>query len=338
LTRHERLRRGLDERGCACAVLVGPDHAVHLAGYGRYLSTATAMVVGEDGVCTLVVPRYEVEAAEGHGVAVVGYGDEGFLDFDWRPKLLAACRGLCTGRVGVAGAAMEGAVPIDDLAAEVRRVKDEDEVAAISRSVGLALGAQRRVTELAGEGLSEIELFTAAHAWAQNAALEPVELVGSVFSGPRSAAVAPPVEVQGPFTGSPVVADLAFRVGGYWGDTTRTTPGDSAEAAEAAEAITSILDESGRGLRPGVRACDVFERMRGAIRERFPGGSFAHHAGHSIGVTVAEDPQLIPTQPMELEEGMVFAVEPGVYFPGRFGVRVEDVYEVTADGGVRVAG
>ena len=55
-------------------------------------------------------------------------------------------------------------------------------------------------------------------------------------------------------------------------------------------------------------------------------------------VDVGEGPQLIPSEPMPLEAGMVFAVEPAVYFPGRFGVRVEDVYTVTPGGGVRVGG
>jgi len=98
------------------------------------------------------------------------------------------------------------------------------------------------------------------------------------------------------------------------------------------------LAECGRALLPGVRACDVFERMRGEILGRFPEGVFAHHGGHGIGIDVGESPQLVPTEPMPLEVGMVVAVEPAVYFPGRFGVRVEDVYAVTPAGGLRVGG
>jgi Xaa-Pro aminopeptidase len=343
LTRYERLRRGLDERGCACAVLIGPGHALHLASYSRYLSAATAVVVGEDGRRTLVVPRYELEAAAGHGDAVVAYGDDGFLDFDWLPKLVAACRELCQGKIGVAGIApFDGAEAIDDLAATVRRVKDDDELAAVRRSVGLTLGAQRRVAELAREGLSEIELLTAALASAQDAALEPIEFVGGVFCGVRTTAVAPPVEVPGHHrarSGDPVLADIALRAGGYWGDTTRTTiVGDNAEAAGVVDEISAILAESGRALVPGARACDVFERMRRAILGSFPDGRFAHHGGHGIGIDVAEDPQLIPTERTPLESGAVLAVEPAVYFPGRFGVRVEDVYAVTPAGGVRIGG
>jgi Xaa-Pro aminopeptidase len=322
-------------------VLVGPAHAAHFASYARYLSSATAVVVTEDGTCTLVVPRYELEAASGHADAVLAYGEEGFLDFDWLPKLVQACRELCHGRIAVAGMAASGdSVAIDDLAAAIRRVKDEDEQSAVARSAQLTLDAQRRVAELAGEGLSEIELFTEALASAQNAALEPVEFVGAVFCGARTAAVASPVEVPGahrPAAGDPVLADIAVRAGGYWGDTTRTTiVGGNREAAEVVEAITAILAESGQALLPGVRACDVFERMRREILEQFPGGVFAHHAGHGIGIDVAEDPQLIPSEPMPLAAGMVLAVEPAVYFPGRFGVRVEDVYAVTPEGGLRL--
>jgi Xaa-Pro aminopeptidase len=343
LTRYERLRQGLAERGCSCAVLVGPGHAMHLAAYGRYLSSATAVVLDDDGTRTLVVPRYELEAASRHADAVVAYGDDGFLDFDWLPKLVATCRALCRGPIGVAGISpFDGAVAIDDLVSQVRRVKDDDELRAVERSVELTLGAQRQVAELAGNGLSEIELFTSALAWAQHEAGEPIEFVGSVFCGPRTAAVASPVEVPDdhrPASGDPVLADLAMRAGGYWGDTTRTTiVGDNPDVAAVVEGIASILDESGRALLPGLRACDVFERMRRAILDRFPEGVFAHHAGHGIGIEVGEDPQLIPSEPMALEAGMIFAVEPAVYFPGRFGVRVEDVYAVTPEGGVRLGG
>ena len=232
---------------------------------------------------------------------VLAYGGDGFLDFDWLPELVRTCRELCHGRVGVAGLApFDGAVAIDDLVAEVRRVKDEDELAAVTRSVELSLGAQRRVAQLAGEGLSEIELFTAALASAQNTALEPVEFVGDVFCGTRTAAVASPVAVPDahrPVAGEPVLADIAIRAGGYWGDTTRTTiVGDNPELAEAIDVIASILAESGRALLPGVRACDVFERMRREILRRFPGGVFDHHGGHGIGIGVGEDPQLIPAR------------------------------------------
>jgi Xaa-Pro aminopeptidase len=86
-------------------------------------------------------------------------------------------------------------------------------------------------------------------------------------------------------------------------------------------------------MRPGTRAADVFAGMHRAIIGRYPDGSFPHHGGHGVGVTVFEAPHLIPADDTLLRDGMVIAVEPGVYLPGRFGVRVENIYLVTPDGG-----
>ena len=70
------------------------------------------------------------------------------------------------------------------------------------------------------------------------------------------------------------------------------------------------------------------------IARRYPSGTFPHHGGHAVGVTSFEDPHLIPADGSLLDEGMVIAIEPGVYFAGRFGVREEDNYLVTSAGGV----
>ena len=83
-----------------------------------------------------------------------------------------------------------------------------------------------------------------------------------------------------------------------------------------------------------MRCSDVFAQVAGAIAARHPGGTFPHHGGHGVGVTNFEDPHLIPADDSLLEEGMVIAIEPGVYFAGRFGVREEDNYLVTSAGGI----
>jgi Xaa-Pro aminopeptidase len=122
---------------------------------------------------------------------------------------------------------------------------------------------------------------------------------------------------------------------GYWGDTARTTPVEGGdELLEARAAVTAILDETAALLRPGAVAADVFAAMEAALLERFPDGSFPHHGGHGIGVTPLEDPHLIPSDRTPLQAGMVLAVEPGIYLEGRFGVRVENMYLVTPDGGL----
>jgi Xaa-Pro aminopeptidase len=346
-SRHERLRDGFAERGCSSAILAGQAHAVHLAGYSRYLGGPAAVVVDAEAKRTLVVPRYELEAAEASARAddVVGYGAADFLDFDPLPKLAAACLARAgKGRVGFAGdagAELAGSISdwvrVDDLAAEVQARKDPDELELIARSYELALVAQQAVVELLAEGASEIELCSAAHAAAQNAAGEPIELISVVVSGPRSALVSSPVCVscrRRAAPGDPVLADLAVRCAGYWGDTTRTSiRGANPAVAEARDAVAAIVPRLARLLRPGTRASEIHQAAATEILSRFPDGSFPHHAGHGIGIAVAEGLQLVPTDSTPLEAGMVLAIEPGVYFEGRFGVRVEDMYVVTEDGG-----
>lgn len=349
--RHERLRDGFAKRGCSSAILIGSAHAIHLAGYSRYLGGPAAVVVDAEAKRTLVVPRYELEAAEESAQAddVVGYGAADFLDFDPLPKLAAACLARAgKGRVGLAGdtagklaASVSDWVPVGDLATSVQACKDPDELERIARSYELALVAQRAVEELLAEGASEIELCSAAHAAAQNAAGEPIALISVVVGGPRSALVSSPVCVPGRRRVSPgdaVLADLAVRCAGYWGDTTRTSIRRSnPEVAEVRDTVAAILPRLARLLRPGTRASEIHAAAAGEILSRFPDGSFPHHAGHGIGIAVAEGLQLVPSDGTPLEAGMVLAIEPGVYFPGRFGVRVEDMYVVTEDGG-RIVG
>ena len=340
--RHERLRRALAERDCDGAILVGQANAAHFAGYQRYLSGGALALVFVDGRRTLVVPRYEVAAAEESSTAddVHGYGSEDFLDFDPLPKLLDACRDRVSGRVAVAGIALEDSIRIDDVLTEIRRVKDADELERVRTSYLIALRAQQRIGELAADGATEIELFSAAQACAQDEAGAPVEFVCGISSGPNSADVAPPVHVPGrrrAQAGEPILADVAVRHNGYWGDTTRTPiVGSNPEVEEVRTGLGEVLRAAGLGLRPGTTPAAVWEEMRDRIATRFPEGRFPHHGGHGIGIAVAEDPQLIPGEPESLVAGMVFAVEPGVYFPGRYGVRVEDMYVVTEDGGVAI--
>jgi Xaa-Pro aminopeptidase len=186
--------------------------------------------------------------------------------------------------------------------------------------------------------VAEIELYSAAHSAAQNEAGAPVDFGADMLVGERTSLVCGPVATPGRRRAEPgdaVVSDVSVRHGGYWGDTARTfVVGRNDEVEETMAGIQEVLRDVARLLVPGARAADVFAATAGAIEERFPGGSFPHHAGHGIGVTGYEPPHLVPADASTLAEGMVLAVEPGVYFPGRFGVRVENVYAVTPAGGV----
>jgi Xaa-Pro aminopeptidase len=353
--RGTRLVEGFRARDCDAALLIGSGHAAHLLGYQRVYSGPVAQLVDAEGHTTLIVPVYEVDAARAEtGVDDVrGYGEPGFgLDLAIVDKLVSVASGIVPrGRLAVAselpgvGAAIASAagveqVPIDDLMHDLRLVKDADELRAIVRAYELALVGQAAVEAGAIPGAMEIELYAAAQASAHVAAGAVVDFGADLLVGARSALVCGPVAVPGPTqaaNGDVVVADVSVRHGGFWGDTARTfIVGANDEAVAVRTSIREILDEAATMLRPGVRCSDVFAQVDGAIAARHPGGTFPHHGGHGVGVTNFEDPHLIPADDSTLEEGMVIAIEPGVYFAGRFGVREEDNYLVTTAGGIEL--
>jgi Xaa-Pro dipeptidase len=350
-----RIRRVCDElaaAGCDALVALGSLHAAHLAGYDRYLSDlggAVAVVVAADGTRTLVVGRREVAAAEEDGGAdrVHGYGSADLLTLDPAPALAAACREVAgCARLAVAGPPALGRlvddgadrVAFDAVLERARRVKDEDELARIADACALAHVAQRVVERGAAEGRTELELFGAARAAAEETAGRPVGWIATVAAGARASLVSPPFCVPGPepiAEGAPVLCDIAVRHRGYWGDTTRTYGGDG-DVAAVRDELAAVLDAMAAAARPGVPASEVFALARDAVAARVPGATMPHHGGHALGVEVAERPQILPHDPIPLEDGMVIALEPGAYVEGRFGVRVEDTYRVQPGGARRI--
>jgi Xaa-Pro aminopeptidase len=342
----------LERERCAAALLVGPQHAAHLAGYSRLYSGPLAMLVFADGRTTLVAPQYEVDAVRSRAQVggVEGYGDYGFgLDLAATTRLSEACAELLPeGRIavvsdipGVAEAAARIAgresVAFDGPVRLVRLIKDADEWERLARAYELSLAGQSAVAEGAQLGAREIDLYTAAFARAQAEAGAPIEFQGDLLVGERSALVCGPIGVPGAKraeSGDVVVSDISVGHRGYWGDTARTfIVGSHSDAERAREFIRGVLEAAAADLRPGVVAAEIFTKMHAEIVGRYPEGSFPHHGGHGLGVTVFEDPHLIPSDQTPLQVGMVIAVEPGVYVPGRFGVRMENVYLVTEDGG-----
>jgi Xaa-Pro aminopeptidase len=312
-----------------------------MSGYIRYLGAPAAVVIGPDGRRALVVARFELAPAEADAEVdeVIAYGGDDLLDFAPSRALAAACRSLVgDARVAVAGppdflsALEEWGETIDiesDLVA-LRRIKDDDELEKIGIAFRLALVGQEAVAALVNEERTEIELFTAGHAAAQQAAGAPVEFLAALASGSRTSLIGAPLHVPGlirvPADG-PVLSDIAIRHRGYWGDSTRTFGEDDA-TVEARYVLSSILQETVTHLRPGRRVADSYSDLHEAITTRLPGASFPHHGGHGIGISVGEDPQIIPTEQSVVEAGMVFAVEPGAYWRDSHGARVENTYVV----------
>jgi len=135
--------------------------------------------------------------------------------------------------------------------------------------------------------------------------------------------------------GMAVLIDTGCRTGGYPSDMTRCGWfGDV--PSEDFLAIAGIVEKAVQAalavVRPGVRARDVDAAARGVIEAAGYGEYFVHRTGHGLGIDIHEPPYITATSDTVLREGQVFSIEPGIYLPGRFGVRLEDIVTVTPNG------
>ncbi|MFF7370574.1 aminopeptidase P family protein [Streptomyces tricolor] len=138
--------------------------------------------------------------------------------------------------------------------------------------------------------------------------------------------------------GDMVVLDFGGLMNGYGSDTTRTVHvGEPTEEERRVHDIVRAAQEAGvQAVRPGVACQEVDRAARAVITDAGYGEYFIHRTGHGIGVTTHEPPYMIEGEEQPLVPGMCFSVEPGIYLPGRFGVRIEDIVTVTEDGGRRL--
>lgn len=354
--RLRRVTEWMTAGGLDALVVTSPALVAWLTGYSRYYGGGTAAVVTPAGERTLVVLRDEVVVADeiSAAEAVVGYSERGFgLELNPVPLLVDALLKVgavaAASRIGVAGdlsAAVAGATATPTVAAdaalhEMSLVKDADELARIFRSYELCWLAHAAVAEGTAAGASEIEMFSAAHHAAQVGYGSPVEFGADLLAGRNTAEVCAPVAVAGPDRagpGDPVVADLSVGAGGYWADTCRTyVHGSNAEVDEIRAQLYEIMDACAPELRAGATGAEVYRGISDRIALAWPEGEFPHHAGHGVGLSVFDDPHLIPAESGTVQSWMVMAMEPGVYLPGRLGVRNENLFLVTPDGAVELS-
>ncbi|WP_030240280.1 aminopeptidase P family protein [Streptomyces sp. NRRL S-455] len=138
--------------------------------------------------------------------------------------------------------------------------------------------------------------------------------------------------------GDMVVLDFGGLKDGYGSDTSRTVHvGEPTDEERRVHDVVREAQEAGfRAVRPGAACQDVDRAARAVIADAGYGEYFIHRTGHGIGVTTHEPPYMIEGEEQPLVPGMCFSVEPGIYLPGRFGVRIEDIVTVTEAGGRRL--
>jgi len=219
------------------------------------------------------------------------------------------------------------------LVEQLRAIKDDGELAAIRAATELADGAYSLVREDGLAGRTERDVARSIVRFLEDSGADEVSFPPIVAGGEHGAlphAFPREVEIE---RGTLVVIDLGARLDGYCSDCTRTfaTGPLSDRAAEAYEAVLSAQVAALDLVRAGAVCKEVDAAAREAVKERL-GVGFDHGLGHGVGLEVHEGPRLASTAEGSLEAGNVVTVEPGVYLPGEFGIRIEDLVAVTGDG------
>ena len=161
--------------------------------------------------------------------------------------------------------------------------------------------------------------------------VEPYDYV--IASGPNAALPHHETGETAISAGAPLLTDFGCVVGGYYSDMTRVhLPADGGEAAEAYAIVRAAHDAVIAGLEPGLPCHEADRLARDVIEAAGHGERFIHRTGHGVGLEIHEEPYLRPGNPAPLQVGHVFSVEPGIYVPGRFGVRYENLVHLGADG------
>jgi Xaa-Pro aminopeptidase len=213
-------------------------------------------------------------------------------------------------------------------------IKDAEEVAEL-RLAGAAIDAvHRRVPEWLRAGRTEREVAADIAEAILAEGHRTVEFV-IVGSGPNGADPHHEVSDRVIGDGEIVVVDIGGAVpSGYNSDSTRTyvvgTPDPA--AADRIAVLVRAQQAAVDAVRSGATAEEVDAAARSVLAEAGLAEAFLHRTGHGIGVSVHEEPYIAPGNDLVLREGMAFSIEPGIYFAGEWGARIEDIVVVTADG------
>jgi Xaa-Pro aminopeptidase len=215
---------------------------------------------------------------------------------------------------------------------QLRIRKNQEEVDDILRNAALADDAMEAAYETARGGATELDVAAAVRAvFEAGGAKTLFAIVGASGNGafPHHA-----TSDRVLAAGDAIVIDIGGRVGRFSSDITRMVHiGDpSAEYRKVHRTVDDAVRAAMAASKPGVAAMDVDAAAREVITKAGYGEYFVHRTGHGLGLEGHEPPYLTSTSETILEEGMVFSIEPGIYLPNRFGVRLEEIVILEKEG------
>lgn len=345
VARRERLKGEMAEHSVEClAVMPGPNMA-YLLGYHPHVDERPCYLLVSPVGEALVVPELnaaEVSARVALPVYVYPDGEapEGALRDALREVGAARARHLLVEeamrfdfvswlRRVLPEASLE---PDTVLLNRLRSRKDEEEIALLRENAAQADAVLEEAFSSIEVGMTERQLALRVETSFRAKGASP--LFAIVAAGPNSA-YPHHQSGDGPLGhGQPVLLDVGAAYRGYTSDCTRMAYLGTPDPAyvEVQAVVEEAVEAALAAIRPGVPAHLVDQAARRVIAARGYGPFFTHRLGHGIGITGHEAPFLSPSTSTTLEVGMVFSVEPGIYLPGRFGVRLEEIVVVRPTG------
>jgi len=221
-------------------------------------------------------------------------------------------------------------VPIDGWLEPLRMIKTAEELAVMRRNFDLIKVAQTAAREAVQPGQLELDVWFAIHQALQQAARETLPLGNDCVVGRRMGGPPHPVEI---LPTDSFIVDLSTILEGYWSDSCLTyyATAPSTRQAHMHATVFDALELAISLAKPGAIAGELDRSVRQLITAAgYP--DYPHHTGHGIGVAGHEAPRIVPYSQQPLQAGMVIMLEPGIYYPGETGVRLEHAVLITEQG------
>ena len=347
--RMDRARARMSEISIDVLLLsTGPD-LPYFTGYEAMpLERLTMLVLPRTGDAKLVIPRLEVPRVAPHQEM---YEVLPWDDTDDPIALVAGLVRRSARRVAIGDhtwarflLGLQHDVPscvfqrATDVTSPIRMVKDADEIAALTRAAHAVDAIARDMRSVPFAGRTELDvhrelverMLAAGHERSNFAIVAAGENSASAHHEPSAGRTIG--------SGDVVLCDFGGTMGGYCSDITRMFHvGEPSSEVRDVYAVLGAAQEAGvHAATVGTPCEDVDAAARSVIADAGFGEYFVHRVGHGIGTEAHEDPYMVAGNAMPLEPGHAFSVEPGIYFPDRFGMRLEDIVVATTDGPTRL--
>jgi Xaa-Pro aminopeptidase len=346
--RSARVRARLAEARCDALLVTHLTNIRYLTGF---TGSAALLVVAEDELTLVTDGRYEEQAAGELGAAGVTAGVEIGRTGEHQRQLVATRLGAAA-RIGLEADHVSWSdqrrfgetwfpeaelVATSGLVEAQRATKDAGEVARIERACSIADGALAEVCSRLEEHPTEAGFALTLDSEMRRQGADDISFETIVASGPNGSRPHHQPGSRVIERGDLVVVDFGALVDGYHSDMTRTIAVGGLDALDGAqrrmvEVVTASQAAGVTAVRAGVATSEVDRACRAVIDDAGWGEAFVHGTGHGVGLDIHEAPAVSGSSTDTLADGQVVTVEPGVYLPGRGGVRVEDTVVVTPDG------